>query len=83
MKTRRQRVSIMRMNNMELGAYENCEAIVALHRYGIPPTKIVKTSSASSQYEIFPRGKIAPFVATNNIKSEGSDYAIFCVISVR
>ncbi len=33
--------------------------------------------SAGSHQTIFPCGKIAPFVTTNNIKSDGSDYAIF------
>ncbi len=34
---------ITRTNNMEWGAYENNIAIVALHRCGMLPTKIVKT----------------------------------------
>ncbi len=33
--------------------------------------------SACSHQTIFLRGKIVPFVAANNIKSDGSDYAIF------
>ncbi len=43
MKTSRQCASITRRNNIEWGACENCVAIVALHRCGMPPTKIVKT----------------------------------------
>ncbi len=41
------------------------------------PRRHLGDLSAGSHYAIFPRGKIALFVATNNIKSDSSDYAIF------